>query len=69
MLIGYRTGDMWAPRLETTEALRVEADEFVRCIESGEPPATDGSAGLRVVEILEAATRSMADRGRPVELR
>ena len=68
MLIGYRTGDMWAPRLETTEALRVEADEFVRCIESGEPPATDGSAGLRVVEILEAATRSMADRGRPVEL-
>ncbi len=69
MLIGYRTGDMWAPRLETIEALRVEADEFVRAIQSGEPPATDGHAGLRVVEILEAATRSMADRGRPVELR
>lgn len=69
MLIGYRTGDMWAPHLGTTEALRVEADEFVRSIQGGEPAATDGLAGLRVVEILEAATRSMAERGRPVELR
>lgn len=69
MLIGYRTGDMWAPRLETTEALRVEADEFVRAIETGEAPTTDGHAGLRVVEILEAATRSLRERGRPVELR
>ena len=68
LLIGYRTGDMWAPRLDITEALRVEADEFVRSIESGESPATDGPAGLRVVEILEAATHSMVDRGRPVEL-
>jgi len=69
MLIGYRTGDMWAPHLETTEALRVEADEFVRAIRDGVPTATDGSSGLRVVEVLEAATRSMAERGRPVELR
>lgn len=68
MLIGYRTGDMWAPRLETTEALLVEADAFVRAIESSQPAPTDGHAGLRVVEILEAATRSMAERGRPVEL-
>jgi predicted dehydrogenase len=59
---------MWAPHLPTTEALRVEAAEFVQSIESGKAPATDGAAGLRVVEVLEAATRSMADRGRPVEL-
>jgi predicted dehydrogenase len=69
MLIGYRTGDMWAPHLETTEALRVEADEFVRAIRDGAPTPTDGSSGLRVVEVLEAATRSMAERGRAVELR
>jgi len=69
MLVGYRTGDLWAPHLETSEALRVEAAEFVRAIETGAPGATDGAAGLRVVEILEAATRSMAERGRPVELR
>jgi predicted dehydrogenase len=68
MLIGYRTGDMWAPRLDTTEALRREAETFIRAIETGEPPPTDGRVGLRVVETLEAATRSLAARGRPVDL-
>ena len=67
-LIGYRTGDMWSPNLETTEALLVEANHFVRCIEQGEQPVTGGREGLRVVEILEAATASMRDRGRLVEL-
>src|SRR5262245_21059506 len=68
MLIGYRTGDMWAPNLEMTEALRVEAGHFIRCIEDKEPVITDGETGLRVVEMLEAATSSLAERGRPVEL-
>ena len=68
MLIGYRTGDMWSPHLDVTEALRVEAAHFVRSIEDREPVLTDGEAGLRVVEILEAATASIAEKGRPVEL-
>ena len=68
MLIGYRTGDMWAPQIDLTEALRTEALHFIRCIEKGEHPITDGEAGLQVVRILEAATRSMADRGRLVKL-
>ena len=68
MLIGYRTGDMWAPQLDMTEALRTEALHFIRCVEEGERPITDGEAGLRVVRILEAATQSMAGRGRLVEL-
>ena len=68
MLIGYRAGDMWSPQLDTTEALRAEAQHFVRCIEGAERPVTGGEAGLRVVEILEAASRSMARRGQLVEL-
>lgn len=68
ILIGYRTGDMWAPKLEMLEALRVEAQHFVRCIEQGERSITDGRSGLAVVRILEAATQSMNERGRPVEL-
>ena len=68
MLIGYRTGDMWAPQLDMTEALRKEALHFIRCIKEGERPITDGEAGLRVVRILEAATQSIAERGRLVEL-
>lgn len=65
--VGYRTGDMWAPQLPTTEALLLEAQHFITCIEQGERPVTDGLAGLQVVRILEAATRSMNQRGRPIE--
>ncbi|MFZ0806341.1 MAG: Gfo/Idh/MocA family oxidoreductase [Candidatus Sulfotelmatobacter sp.] len=68
-LVGYRTGDMLAPQIDTTEALRREADHFVACIQQSAEPETGGNAGLRVVAILEAASRSMTQRGRPVELR
>ncbi len=67
-LVGYRTGDMWAPRLDTVEALRVEADHFVECIRTSSAPESDGRAGLRVVRILEAATESLAQHGAPVAL-
>jgi len=66
MLIGYRTGDMWAPQLAVTEALSVEAAHFVDCIQRNVTPVTDGEAGLRVVRLLEAAGESMAARGRLV---
>ena len=68
MLVGYRSGDMWAPKLDMTEALKRELEQFVDCIEQNARPITDGLAGLRVVRILEAATRSLAQRGRIVEL-
>ena len=66
MLVGYRTGDMWAPKLATTEALTSVAAHFVDCVNSGKRPITDGEAGLRVVRLLEAATASMAAQGRLV---
>ena len=68
MLVGYRSGDMYAPRLDVTEALKRELEQFVQCIETGSHPITDGHAGLRVVNTLEAATRSLAQRGRVIEL-
>jgi predicted dehydrogenase len=68
LLVGYRTGDMLAPQLDMTEALLREARHFVQCIEKGEEPLANGQSGLRVVRLLEAATRSMRDRGRVVEL-
>lgn len=67
-LISYRLGDMWAPAISTKEALVTEIQEFARCIETGARPVTDGECGLRVVEMLAAASRSSAMRGRPVEL-
>jgi predicted dehydrogenase len=67
-LIGYRTGDMWAPQLDITEALRSEIDHFLDCIDHSQPPITSGEAGLRVVGILEAATQSVTRHGSPVEI-
>jgi predicted dehydrogenase len=66
--VGYRTGDMWAPRIDAVEALGVEAAHFIECIRTGAKPDTPGEAGLQVVSILEAASASMRERGRPVEL-
>ncbi len=68
LLVGYRTGDMWAPDLGRTEALQTVATHFLDCIRAGRRPITDGQAGLRTVKILEAAARSMRDSGCPVEV-
>ncbi len=68
MRVGYRTGDMWAPRLAVTEALRVESEHFVDCIVNGTTPRTDGQLGLRVVELIEAASQSMRRMGETVYL-
>lgn len=58
-LVSYRTGDMYAPKIEETEALKVETRYFLDCIKSGMKPINDGQAGLRVVRILEAAEQSL----------
>ena len=66
MRVGYRTGDMLAPKLDGSEALRVEGEHFVDCIMNKKTPQTDGRLGLRVVELIEAATSSMRGRGETV---
>lgn len=67
--VGYRTGDMWAPQLSRTEPLQVEASHFVECISSNQAPVTGGEVGLRVVQLLEAASDSLSNMGRFVELK
>ena len=67
MRVGYRTGDMHAPKLSNAEALKVEAAHFVECVKGDAKPITDGESGLNVVRILEAATRSMKT-GKVVQL-
>ena len=66
--IGYRTGDMYAPKISHVEALKVAVEHFTDCVERGERPLTDGYAGLRVLKMLDGAARSMARGGQPVEL-
>ena len=68
MLVNYRSGDMWAPRLDNTEALHAEALHFIDCVENSRQPETDGQSGLRVVRTMEAAERSLLGRGELVEI-
>jgi predicted dehydrogenase len=67
-LISYRVGDMASPALSAKEALVTEIEHFADCIATGTRPLTDGESGLRIVEMLTAATRSSRLRGQPVEL-
>jgi len=68
LLVSYRSGDMWAPRLDVTEALLAEASHFIDCIKNNKRPETDGHAGLRIVRILEASAASLRLRGKLVDL-
>ena len=68
LLVSYRSGDMWAPRVEQAEALKVELDYFVKCVTKGQTPFNDGVAGARVVKLLEGVEESLKTRGRPIQL-
>ena len=63
LLVSYRSGDVLVPKVEQTEALRMEADYFVRCIRDNETPINDGHAGLRIVKMLEACDKSLKKQG------
>lgn len=68
VMIGYRTGDVWSPRIEGQEPLQAMVRHFAECIRLGKTPLTDGEAGLRVVRILEAAQRSIKAQGGRITL-
>jgi len=66
--VQYRVGDMYAPRLDDTEALALATQHFADCIQQGLEPLTGGPAGLEVVKVLAASEQSLKGRGKPVEL-
>lgn len=68
LLVDYRSGDMWAPKLDRREALKTETEYFVDCVTNSETPVNDGQAGLRVVRMLEAANASIKENGKLIKL-
>jgi predicted dehydrogenase len=68
LLISYRSGDCWSPKVPPGEALQCEVEHFIHCVRTGTRPLSDGEAGLRVVKLIEAASQSMKLRGQPVEI-
>ncbi len=68
ILIQYRTGDMYCPKIDTKEALAVEVEDIVRSIQQGNKPISNGEVGLMIVKILEAAQYSIKHRGKEVKI-
>jgi predicted dehydrogenase len=66
--VSYRSGDIFSPYVDTTEALAVIISEFADSIRYNRPPLTDGLAGLRVVRILEASDMSLRLNGKRVPI-
>ncbi|MBO0895116.1 Gfo/Idh/MocA family protein [Arthrobacter sunyaminii] len=62
--VSYRLGDTWSPALPEREALADMVTEFAAAIRGRRRALTDGSAGLRVLSVLEAASRSLRNFGR-----
>ena len=68
LLISYRTGDVWSPHIEQGEPLAEVVRHFAHCIRTGETPLSDGRAGLRIAQVLEASERSIKAQGGRITL-
>jgi predicted dehydrogenase len=68
VLVDYRMGDMWAPKLDQTEALSRMAEKFVDYVENGGTVVNDGAAGLHIVRMLTAAGQSLSNNSQLVYL-
>jgi predicted dehydrogenase len=68
LLVDYRSGDMWAPKIEQTEALRLIAERFVDYVVNGGDVVNDGAAGLNVVRTLTAANESLSNKSKTIYL-
>jgi hypothetical protein len=68
LLVSYRSGDMWAPKCDQMEALKVESNYFVECVTRSKKPINDGKAGLQVVQLLAACDKSLRQNGKMVAI-
>ena len=69
LLVSYRSGDMYSPKLDQREALSLECEHFVECLEQNKSPINDGRIGLEVVKLLEACDESLHDDGKLVKIK
>jgi predicted dehydrogenase len=68
-LVQYRIGDMYSPQVKQTEALSEAVKEFINSIKENRQPLTNGSDGLAVVKVLEAADLSVKQRGKLIYIK
>jgi len=68
ILVDYRAGDIYIPKLDATEALEGMAKDFLNAVEEGTEPVSNWKSGLNVVRILDAAQKSIKNKGKEVLL-
>jgi len=67
--VGLRFGDITIPYIRSGEPLKIECEHFLSCVRNRTTPKSDGLDGLRVVDVLEAADRSLKNNGAPESLK
>ncbi len=67
-LLSLRQGDIYIPRIDLREPLRLEAKHFIDCILTGKEPFTNGENGLDVLKVLTAAQQSLDQHGKPIRI-
>jgi predicted dehydrogenase len=68
ILVDYRAGDIFIPKVHTSEALTLMATDFVNAVTKGTAPVSDCYLGLEVVKILEGAQKSIKQKGKEIIL-
>jgi predicted dehydrogenase len=69
IIVDYRTGDVFIPKLSGTEALFSVAKDFVNSIKNNKEPLANGKLGLEVVKILQASQESIKNKGKEVMIK
>jgi predicted dehydrogenase len=63
LMINYRSGDMWSPKIDQREALFIEVSHFIKCIQEDKKNLSDAACGLEVVRLLHACEKSIKNNG------
>ena len=69
ILVDYRIGDVFIPKIETKEALLSMANDFVSSIIYSTKPICDAALGLSVVKVLEASQISIKNGGKETKIK
>ena len=69
ILVDYRVGDIYVPKIKNNEALAGVASDFLSCIENNTTPVSSSQIGLDIVKLLEAAQESIGKNGAEVMIK
>ncbi len=69
IMVDYRTGDVYIPKLSAREALAGVADDFIQSIINKREPLASAVLGMKVVQILEASQASIKNNGKEIKVK